>query len=178
LISPIGNIPRVTAEAVANAIRDRIELAVAIEVTLPDIEFARNHERDQYHSTAILEALQSFQDRRVLKIIALVERDLFIPILTHVYGEAQLDGFSCIVSSNRLSEDLKPPSLEKKLTERIVKEAFHELGHTFGLLHCKDPSCVMHYCRSIRDVDRKSEDFCRYCTIMLQDALALCKKRG
>ncbi len=46
--------------------------------------------------------------------------------------------------------------------ERMVKEALHELGHTFKLLHCKDPQCIMHYCRSLRDVDRKSDHLCRY----------------
>ena len=55
--------------------------------------------------------------------------------------------------------------------QRIVKEALHELGHTFNLRHCPDQTCIMHYCRSIRDVDRKSEQFCRYCKVLLEDEI-------
>lgn len=171
LITPIGNIPDHQLEAIAAAVNDHFTIETKIESSLKDIEFAIDTERDQYHSTSILEALQEIAPKDTLKVIALVEVDLFIPILTHVYGEAQLDGKACIVSSHRLKENLKSVSLEPDLTHRLIKEAFHELGHTFGLLHCKDPTCIMHYCRSIRDVDRKSESFCRYCEIMLQDTL-------
>jgi archaemetzincin len=54
---------------------------------------------------------------------------------------------------------------------RIVKEAVHELGHTFTLRHCMDPGCLMHYCRNEGDVDRKTDELCRYCNILLEDAL-------
>ncbi len=53
----------------------------------------------------------------------------------------------------------------------MVKEAIHELGHTFKLRHCPDAACIMHYCRSEADVDRKSNDLCRYCRVMLNDEL-------
>ena len=52
---------------------------------------------------------------------------------------------------------------------RVLKEAVHELGHTFSLRHCKEQTCIMHYCRRIKDVDRKSDQLCRYCRILLQD---------
>ena len=35
------------------------------------------------------------------------------------------------------------PPREDLLRERLVKEAAHELGHTFGLRHCADWRCVM-----------------------------------
>ncbi|MBT8357335.1 MAG: archemetzincin, partial [Deltaproteobacteria bacterium] len=37
--------------------------------------------------------------------------------------------------------------------------------------HCKDNACIMHYCRSIKDVDRKSLQLCRYCKILLEDEM-------
>jgi archaemetzincin len=59
--------------------------------------------------------------------------------------------------------------------QRVIKEAIHELGHTFNLRHCPDHNCIMHYCRSEKDVDRKSDELCRYCKILLEDGL---KKTG
>jgi len=106
-----------------------------------------------------------------IKVVAITHVDLFIPILTHVYGEAQLAGKACIVSTFRLQEGLFITTMEKELENRVVKEVLHELGHTFNLRHCDDKSCIMHYCRSIKDVDRKTDQFCRYCKILLEDEL-------
>jgi archaemetzincin len=66
-------------------------------------------------------------------------------------------------------------NIPENYEKRLVKEALHELGHTFNLRHCQDKSCIMHYCRNIRDVDRKSDQPCRYCKILLEDEL---KKLG
>ena len=93
-------------------------------------------------------------------------------VVTYVYGEAQLSGKSCIVSLFRLKNRGSNISTQAKtLVDRAIKEAVHELGHTFGLRHCPDHACLMHYCRSIDDVDRKSDQFCRYCQIMLDDVM-------
>ena len=54
----------------------------------------------------------------------------------------------------------------------MAKETVHELGHTFDLRHCPDPVCLMHYCRNESDVDHKSDQFCRYCKVLLGDALS------
>ena len=109
--------------------------------------------------------------KSLLSDIGFAEHDLFIPILTHVYGEAQLGGRAGVISLYRLREGLDPLGPGREYEERVVKEAVHELGHTFGLKHCPDTGCIMHYCRSLRDVDRKQGEFCRYCRVMLGDAL-------
>lgn len=149
-------------------------METSIHRYLENIDFALDHNRNQYHSTAVLDRLSSLDLPANSRIVALTEKDLFIPILTHVYGEAELGGVSCIVSSSRLKDDLPAIERDKLLGNRIIKEILHELGHTFHLLHCRDKSCLMHYCRSIRDVDRKVMGMCRYCSILLEDQL----KRG
>jgi len=125
--------------------------------------------RKQVHSTPILETLALLAPPEALKILAITRVDLFIPVLTHVYGEAQLGGKACILSTYRFWE--KRSSTPESFRCRMLKEAIHELGHTFGLRHCRDAGCVMHYCRSVSEVDRKSSQFCRYCAVLLQDEM-------
>jgi archaemetzincin len=127
--------------------------------------------RKQYHSTPILETLAILAPPTAIKVLAITKVDLFIPILTYVYGEAQLGGKSCILSTHRFEEGLSLNAGLDTFRGRIEKEAIHELGHTFNLRHCPDQTCIMHYCRSVRDVDRKFNRFCRYCAILLEDEM-------
>ena len=169
IVSPIGDIPTEILEAICRELERIFEYPTVTESLLGDIKFAHDEGRDQYHSTVILERLCESAPASAEKILAVTREDLFIPILTHVYGEAQLGGRSSIISTCRLDEALPPIRTGGLFLKRVLKEAVHELGHTFKLLHCKDKTCIMHYCRSIRDVDRKSEDLCRYCAILMQD---------
>ncbi len=137
---------------------------------MDNVEFAFDPARGQYHSTLILEKLAGLASPHTLKVLAITRVDLFIPILTHVYGEAQLGGKASIISTYLLNEGLTALT-EESYTGLVVKEAVHELGHTFKLLHCKDHTCIMHYCRSIKDVDRKSDHLCRYCRVLLDDEI-------
>lgn len=94
--------------------------------------------------------------------------DLFIPILTFVFGEAMLGGNSAVVSTYRLQEGFYGLADDAEvLLWRLKKEAVHELGHTFGLVHCREFECVMHSSRGIEEVDVKSSEFCEDCTIAL-----------
>jgi archaemetzincin len=171
IISPIGN---VTAD-LQGPIREEVERIYGYPTDvlglLDDLEFAFNTNRNQYHSTTILEQLADRAPAGAIKVLALVEVDLFIPILTHVYGEAQLGGKACIVSTIRLNEGHSYLNTQEPFLSRIVKEAIHELGHTFSLRHCREHTCLMHYCRNESDVDRKSDQLCRYCKVLLDDEI-------
>jgi archaemetzincin len=171
VISPIGKFDPALLRNIERKIFDDIGLSAGVLSLLDSVEFARDTERDQYYSTAILEKLTPLVPAETLKVVALTSVDLFIPILTHVYGEARIGGNVCVVSDFRLKESRSTSYPDQLTNNRIVKEAFHELGHTFGLLHCKDRSCIMHYCRQVKDVDRKSEQLCRYCQILLKDEI-------
>ena len=177
IISPIENIDVCNYQLLGEEIHRTYGYQTEIKSLLQNVNFAYDLTRDQYHSTAILEKLASTSPSQAIKVIAITNVDLFIPILTHVYGEAQLAGKACIVSTFRLREGLPVATIEKGFEIRIVKEVLHELGHTFNLRHCKDKACIMHYCRSIKDVDRKSNQFCRYCKVLLEDELKILKKK-
>ena len=157
--------------ALAGEIQRVFGFSVTIDSVLQDLSFALDQNRNQHHSTMILERLAAKAPARAVKVIAIAQVDLFIPILTHVYGEAQLGGQACIVSTFRLNEGRSGRNVPPKYIERIVKEAIHELGHTFNLRHCPEDACIMHYCRNEEDVDHKSGQLCRYCIIMLEDEI-------
>ena len=177
IISPIENIDVCNDQLLGQEIHRTFGFQAEIKYLLQDINFAYDLKRDQYHSTVILEKLAKTSPSQTFKVAAITNKDLFIPILTHVYGEAQLAGKACIVSTFRLKEGLSIANIEKELGNRIVKEILHELGHTFNLRHCHDNSCLMHYCRSMKDVDRKSNQLCRYCKILLEDELKILKQK-
>jgi archaemetzincin len=171
LISPVGELSAELLEAVAAEIKKVFGFSTETNPILNDLSFALDANRNQYHSTAILDRLAADSPPHFLRVLAVTQVDLFIPILTHVYGEAQLGGTACVVSTFRLNEGHSAMNIRPKYIERIVKEAIHELGHTFNLRHCPEHSCIMHYCRNEEDVDRKSDHLCRYCVIMLKDEI-------
>lgn len=177
IISPIENIDACNYQLLGQEIRRTFDFQTEIKSLLQNVNFAYDLTRDQYHSTVILEKLASTLPSQAIKVIAITNEDLFIPILTHVYGEAQIAGKACIVSTFRLQEGISLANIAKEFENRIVKEVLHELGHTFNLRHCNDKACIMHYCRSIKDVDRKSDQLCRYCKILLEDELKKLKKK-
>lgn len=128
-----------------------------------DLGFALDASRGQYHSTAILQRMERIcdPDARVLGVAAC---DLYVPVLTFVFGEAQLDGNCAVISTARLREEFYGlPGRDDLLRERLVKEAVHELGHTFGLRHCPDWRCVMTSSHAVERLDVKEAEFCDHC---------------
>jgi len=102
------------------------------------------------------------------KVLGITDRDLFIPILTYVFGEAQLGGRAALVSLARLREDVEVMG-RRLLVERLAKEAVHEVGHAFGLVHCELAACVMSRSAGVRDVDEKDPGLCADCQARLEE---------
>jgi len=171
VISPVGAVDIELFKPISIEINRIFGYKTEIIPLLQDVSFALDPKRKQHHSTPILEKLEEAAPVQAIKVIGITSVDLFIPILTHVYGEAQIGGAACIISTHRLAEGLSLAADKDTYHGRVAKEAVHELGHTFKLRHCKDNACIMHYCRSIKDVDRKSEQLCRYCKTLLEDEM-------
>ncbi len=129
-----------------------------------DIEKTLSKERGQYFSSQIIADVAPLTNNAMGKVLVITDADLYVPVLTFVFGEAQLNGKHSIVSVCRLHEEFYSGiSDDELLFVRTMKEVLHELGHNFGLLHCVDWDCVMHSSQGIEEVDIKGEFYCRAC---------------
>lgn len=130
--------------------------------------------RNQVNSNIILKQLCEVAPPDALKVLGVVDSDLFNPIFSFVYGEAQFEGRCAVVSTYRLhgERDEKKPRRISPVLLRLEKEAVHELGHTFGLRHCSDRHCVMHFSPGLDSVDRKFPYTCQTCQDLLMWLIA------
>jgi len=129
-----------------------------------DPEIAFDSSRGQYNSRILLGQLLDEGPAEAKRILGVTAVDLFIPVLTYVFGEAQLGGRAALVSTHRLDTTVYGlPENRKLLAERLKKEAIHELGHTCSLYHCEDTLCVMRSSTYVEEIDLKSARFCARC---------------
>jgi archaemetzincin len=157
------------------AARLRRDFGLAIEEHPPafDPELAFEPARGQYNSRILLAQLLRDAHGGAARVLGVTGVDLFIPVLTFVLGEAQLDGRAAVVSTHRLDNQLYGlPADADLLFERLVKEAVHELGHTHGLVHCHVGGCVMLSSAGVEEVDLKSDRFCDRCMRQLRQAIS------
>jgi len=129
-----------------------------------DCEIAFDESRGQYNSRILLAQLLQDTPPGVSRVLGVAGVDLFIPVLTYVFGEAQLGGRAAVVSLHRLDDELYGlPPHPQRLFQRLQKEAVHELGHTFDLVHCHEDRCVMTSSTYVEEIDLKSDAFCAKC---------------
>ena len=92
--------------------------------------------------------------------LAVTNAELTAPGRTFVFGEATLGGRWAVVSSAHLDSPGTPAEIA---SERLLKEAVHELGHLAGLSHCATGNCVMVPSSDSSHVDEKPLAFCASC---------------
>lgn len=118
--------------------------------------------RKQHSSRAVLEWVLARRPEAVDRVLALTDVDLFMPVLTFVFGEAQLGGTAAVVSTARLRDQMTARA-PKLLIARVLKECVHELGHTYNLVHCDSPECAMARSGNTANVDAKRLTLCPEC---------------
>ncbi len=148
----------------ARALCEKFRMPAQIVSPPLDPAFALHAERQQYHSSEILAAMQSYVSDSTWRLLGITAEDLYIPILTFVFGEAQLGGSAAIVSYHRLQQEFYGlPADGDLLANRLLVESVHELGHTLRLVHCRDYQCAMAPSHSVEWIDVKDSGFCEDC---------------
>jgi archaemetzincin len=165
-------------ESLLAAIRESLRQGYGVEVepgaALGEPAFAWDDKRGQYSAPVILRRLldgvgADYGAGRS-RLLAVTGRDLYIPMLSFVYGQAQLGGRVAVVSLARLRPEFYglPPD-EELLTIRARKEALHEVGHLFGLVHCPEVNCAMTLSTGIQQLDRKQPSLCAGCAALASE---------
>ena len=151
-------------EQIAGAVRTEFGFPVSIKESRLDLSEFFDPGRRQYEGNKLLHAVGKITYSGSVKNIGLFSVDLFIPILTYIFGQAVLNGHAGIASLYRLHNERYGMAVDDSLLlERFTKEVIHETGHTFGLIHCNTPDCVMHSSTYVEDIDQKNMNLCSRC---------------
>ena len=163
-LQPFGDVNYSTL----NFLRDKLSQKFSVECRTRErvdlTEEAYDPARKQHKSAVFLDQLRVFLSRETSKCLAVVDVDIYAPGLNFIFGEAEVRGRFAVISLFRLWPQFYGLAPDTDICqERALKEAVHELGHTFGLGHCGNPTCVMHFSNSIDDTDKKSDSPCSDC---------------
>jgi len=168
-ILSFGRFERGFLDKISEVVMHEFNCSVIIKDAHVDISEFFDPVRRQYNGNTLLKEVDGYNGVGNSKTIGLFTVDLFIPILTFIFGQAQLNGKTAIASQYRLSnERYGMPSDENLLLQRFTKEVIHELGHTFGLIHCHTPTCVMRSSTYVEDIDQKEVGLCSKCKLAIE----------
>jgi len=153
---PVGTVPRDLLISLLDTIESRFpgRIGRLADVVLPIPGEAFDPARRQYRAGPLLERLAALPTRAE-RILGVADLDLFAPGLNFIFGQAEVGG-----RARLRPEFWGRPADPQRFRERAAKEAVHELGHTYGLGHCPNPVCVMHFSNTLDETDQKSDRFC------------------
>ena len=160
----IGSVPEQAWHWIENTALEWYPLPVRRLPPLAIPDGAYDAKRGQYQSVEFMKMLAQRAPRDAARVLGITDVDLAIPMLSFLFGQAQFDGPIAVVSLCRLHQEFYGlPAEDALLRERTVKEVMHEMGHTFGLVHCSEPTCAMSLATHIELVDAKTEQYCARC---------------
>ncbi|KPQ42306.1 MAG: Metalloprotease [Candidatus Methanoperedens nitroreducens] len=165
-IQPIGEIEKELLAHLAAELKKvyGYPCKVTSPIGVPEISY--NADRRQYSAKVLVSRIMEQMPSDAKRLLGVIDSDLFVPGLNFIFGLAY--GNTAVIALTRLRPEYYGEEKNERLfKERALKEAIHELGHTFGLAHCPDIRCVMHFSNKLADTDIKGPSFCRVCSARL-----------
>jgi archaemetzincin len=163
-LKPLGDIASETLEELKKRLNNVFGCPVEIKPGASQVANSYNPERKQYLSSGLVNLLNALTKEKDERVVGITDVDLYTPGLNFIFGQADIISGTAIVSLCRLRQEYYGSPPDKALfLERATKEIVHELGHTFGLQHCPNLKCVMHFSNSLADTDWKEVSFCNKC---------------
>jgi archaemetzincin len=159
-IVPVGFIPADVVTEVGTTVAANLHARTVLAPSIPLAPSAFDERRRQYSSTEILQTLAAVKHDEWERVLGVVDVDLYVPDLNFVFGEADMVRGVAVFSLTRLRPSGSSQGATALFLKRAATEAIHELGHTYGLRHCRDPHCVMWFSNTLAESDRKGLEFC------------------
>jgi len=161
----IGDVQPNIIKIIVDTLNKRFKSKFVMDKKIDIPEEAYDKYRNQYNSEIILKSLKKHIAADE-KAVGITSNDIYAKDLNFIFGQSYED--VCIVSTSRLDPKFyNLPQNFELLIKRTLKETIHEIGHMFGMTHCKNPECVMSFSNSIAYVDDKADTFCKDCTLKM-----------
>jgi len=172
ILRPLAKIDSHTLEILKHSLVQTFSCPVEVKAQIGSLDYAYNEERQQCLAPRLLSTLRSFRTEPGDRCLGIVDVDLYAPGLNFIFGEADVSSGVAIISLCRLRQERYGlPQDEGLFHGRAIKEAVHELGHTYFLSHCPDVRCVMHFSNCLADTDIKGTGFCPKCQQRLTEVI-------
>ncbi len=144
-ILPMGNVSPRQVELTVLVLENEFGVKTMIlpAIAIPPKYF--NAERGRYNSYDVLRLLFTYLPLEAQRIVGVVEGELELDDVSTCLACAHPYNRVAIYSASPLSE-WKRLSVKDQSTKDLISHIVltHEFGHTLGLSHCEQISCVMH----------------------------------
>jgi archaemetzincin len=123
-------------------------------------------QRQRYDADALARELSRGVPRSSLGVLGLLGADLHGLGLDYVFGLGLLRDRAGVFSTFRYRTDDS-----RRMIQRVLKVASHEIGHLLGLKHCVFYRCLMNGSNSVEEMDQQPLHVCPVCQAKLGYAL-------